>query len=111
MRGFMTRQQRAKQFQPFDAMKGLKEAIIAVEERRSRVQKRVMSDEDVDVVNKMLVKIGKGMKVEVEYFKAFHNVVIKGIIDKIDKKLAIMEIGEEKIFFDDIYNIEIIDFA
>ncbi len=33
----MMREQRAKQFMPFDAMKGLKEAILEREERHSRV--------------------------------------------------------------------------
>ena len=63
----MTRQQRAKQFQPFDAMKGLKEAISAVEERRARVDKRLLEEDDVKAVNKALIKIEKGMRVEIEW--------------------------------------------
>ena len=106
----MTRQQRAKQFQPFDAMKGLKEAISAVEERRARVDKRLLEEDDVKAVNKALIKIEKGMRVKIECYKAFHCVIISGVIDKLNKGLGVLEIGEEKIFFDDIYSIEIIDF-
>lgn len=43
----MTRQQRAKQFMPFDAMKGLKEALAEREERHSRVEKRELSEDTI----------------------------------------------------------------
>ena len=41
----MTRQERAKQFMPFDAMKGLQEALRAREEQHARVEKRELSEE------------------------------------------------------------------
>ena len=41
----MTRQERAKQFMPFDAMKGLQEALRDREERHSRVERHGISDE------------------------------------------------------------------
>ena len=43
----MTRQERAKQFMPFDAMKGLQAALRDREERHSRVDRRVLSDEAI----------------------------------------------------------------
>ena len=41
----MTQSDRAKQFMPFDAMKGLKEALRDREERHSRVEKRDLSED------------------------------------------------------------------
>ena len=41
----MTRAERAKQFAPFDAMKGLNEALRDREERHMRVDKHEISEE------------------------------------------------------------------
>ena len=43
----MTRQERAKQFMPFDAMKGLKEALAIREERHNRVENRELSEDTI----------------------------------------------------------------
>ncbi len=110
MRDLMIRQQRAKQFQPFDAMKGLKEALKDREERHNRVDKREISEERIKAIENVLVKLEKGVKIRVEYYKAFHYVVIKGVVDKIFSAKNYLMLGEEKIFFDDIYEIRIIDY-
>ena len=44
----MTRQERAKQFMAFDAMKGLSEALRDREERHSRVDRHDISDEAIE---------------------------------------------------------------
>ena len=41
----MMREERAKQFQPFDAMIGLQEALRDREERHSRVERHEISEE------------------------------------------------------------------
>ena len=43
----MMREERAKQFAPFDAMKGLQEALRDREERHSRVEKLEISEEQI----------------------------------------------------------------
>ena len=50
----MMREQRAKQFMPFDAMKGLAEALKDREERHSRVQKHGVSEEDQMRISEIL---------------------------------------------------------
>ena len=47
----MTQGDRAKQFMPFDAMKGLKEALRDREERHSRVEKRDLSEDTMAAVS------------------------------------------------------------
>jgi len=106
----MTRQQRAKQFQPFDAMKGLSEALKDREERHLRVQKRDISEEKVEEISSVLERVVVGVSVRVEYYKAFHYVVIRGIVKKIDVAHKCFLINEEKIFFSDIYDIRITDY-
>ena len=41
----MNNKERAKQFMPFDALKGLKEALKEKEERRTRVDKKQITEE------------------------------------------------------------------
>ncbi len=110
MRVLMTRQQRAKPFQPFDAMKGLTEALKDREERHSRVEKREISEERARAIEKVLFRIEKGVKVRIEYYRAFHYVAIKGEVNKIDVVKKFLLVGENKIFFDDIYDIRILDY-
>ena len=42
----MTRQERAKQFMPFDAMKGLSEALRERERRHAEKMKNILTDEE-----------------------------------------------------------------
>ena len=51
----MMREQRAKQFAIFDAMKGLSEALREREERHSRVQKHGISEEDQERISETLM--------------------------------------------------------
>lgn len=106
----MIRQQRAKQFQPFDAMKGLTEALKDREERHSRVDKLELSEEKIREIEEVLLRVKVGAKVRVEHYKAFHYVFQKSVVDKIDTVKKCLYFGEEEIFFDDIYDIRIIDY-
>ncbi len=110
MRDLMIRQQRAKQFQPFDAMKGLNKALKDREERHNRIEKREISEEAVKEIEAVLLRVEKDIKIRVAYYKAFHYFTIKGAVDKIDKVNKFLLLGEEKIFFDDIYEIRILDY-
>ncbi len=106
----MIRQQRAKQFQPFDAMKGLSEALRDREERHLRVDKRELSEESVCAIESVLLRVQAAVKIRIEYYKAFHYVVTKGVVSKLDRVNKFLLLGEQKIFFDDIYEIRILDY-
>ena len=80
----MTRQERAKQFQPFDAMKGLQEALREREERHSRVEKREISEETMEQLSDTIGRLEPGMVVEIEYYKAVHDIANRGKIAKVD---------------------------
>lgn len=105
----MTRQERAKQFQPFDAMKGLQEALREREERHSRVEKRELSDETMEQLSDTIGRLEPGMVVEIEYYKAFHDITKRGEIAKVDLVYKYLVLGNEKIRFTDIYNLIIIE--
>ena len=57
----MNRQERAKQFMPFDALKGLKEALKAKEEKLTRVAKRELSEEQQEILSEVITQLEKGM--------------------------------------------------
>ena len=82
----MTPQERAKIFMPFDALKGLQEALRDREERYSREEKREISEERVEQISRVLQKLKPGMKVEIRYYCAFHEVKKIGIVSGIDPK-------------------------
>ena len=105
----MTRGERAKQFMAFDAMKGLKEALQEREERHLRVEKRELTDETIERISKQLKKIVKGDTVEILYFSAYRELTVTGAVKKLDYALKYIAVGDERIDFDDIYSIKILE--
>ena len=103
----MTRQQRAKQFMPFDAMKGLKEALLIREERHSRVEKRELSEDTIEYLSGILARLETGMEAEILHYRANHEVVSKGKVAAVDFVFKWVMLNTEKIYFDNIYDIQI----
>lgn len=105
----MTRTQRAKQFLPFDAMKGLQEALRDREEHHSRVEKREITEEMREANSAVFLRMQKGDKVHLSYFRRFHEVHTEGSVTGIDIPDKYFILGEEKIFFEDVYDIVVTD--
>ena len=101
----MTRQERAKQFQPFDAMKGLQEALREREERHSRVQRHDISDEQQEKNSYVLASITRRTRVRLSYYCAFHDIAREGIVTEVNMPFRYLRLGKEKIAFEDIYDI------
>ena len=106
----MTREQRAKQFQPFDAMKGLQEALRDREERHARVERTEISEEKTDANSAVLARVEKGMKIQLLCYHAFHDIKLEGRVNQIDIVYKFLVVDGTKIFFDDIYDIRICDY-
>lgn len=105
----MTRAQRAKQFLPFDAMKGLQEALRDREEHHSRVEKREITEEMREANSAVFLRMQKGDTVRLSYFRRFHEALAEGRVTSIDIPNKYFLLGEEKIFFEDVYDIAIMD--
>ncbi|MDD5903170.1 MAG: hypothetical protein PUC58_07375 [Oscillospiraceae bacterium] len=105
----MTRQERAKQFMAFDAMKGLSEALRDREERHLRVEKHDISDEAIEQNSRVLSALTRGMRVRLEYYRAFHDVVGEGRVTELSLPFKYLRLDGEKVLFEDIYKIEITD--
>ena len=104
----MMREQRAKQFMPFDAMKGLAEALKEREERHLRVPKHGISEDDQEQISEVLCRVEKGSKVFLSYYSNFHDMEKEGIVAGINRPLQFFRVDEEKILFVDLYSIRVI---
>lgn len=94
---------------PFDAMKGLSEALRDREERHLRIEKHDVSEEQAAANSEVLGMLRKEMTVRVECHIAFHDVLLTGKVEKIDRQTRQISIDGRIVPFSDIYEIVITD--
>ena len=90
---------------PSDAMKGLQAALRDREEHHSRVERRILSDETIAANSAVLARIDVGSRVRLRYYGSFHETVRSGAVEELSMTFRFLRLGEEKIYFDDIYEI------
>lgn len=102
----MNREDRAKQFAPFEALTGLRQALKEKEIKHEAEQKRELSEERIEEIAQILATLDKGDSIIVKCFESGYYVTILGTIRKIDfiKKFLMLEDG--KILFTNIYDIK-----
>lgn len=100
----MARIDRAKQFAPFSALKGLEAAIE--KKRLSATRRRTPSEREAEILNGRLSRLSAGMCVYVMYYTRSGYIKRTVTVFDVDlTKRAILTDGEY-IFFDDIYAIK-----
>lgn len=108
VRAPMPASRRAKQFAPFDALKGLKEAIA--EKERIPTPRRILAEDAQAELNDILSQLRKGTMVTVVYYciydQEYHQ--ITGAVIKVDTYWSSLQIGNISIDFSEISEIEII---
>lgn len=102
----MTRQDRAKQFMPFDAMKGLQEALRDREEKHNRVDRRERGEDALNALAIEITRLERGDKIKILYYHSFHEIEKVGTVEKIDMVYRYIVFAGEKIVFDDIYELK-----
>lgn len=102
----MTRAGRAKQFLPFDALKGFQEALNAKQIKYE--DKKELTEDSFTKLEEEWNKIDKDSIVKVKYYKNRGYVEIQGKIDKIDYTKKRIQINEENINVCDIIEIEVL---
>ena len=95
---------RAAQFLPFQAVKGLDEALLAKE--KIKVPKIELSDEMAEELDKKMHNIKKGLILTCVYFNKGENLQVTGMVARFDEVARILQIVNTKIKFDDILDIE-----
>ena len=104
MRQKMSMDKRAAQFLPFQAVKGLDEALLAKE--KIKVPKIELSDEMAEELDKKMHNIRKGLILTCVYFNKGEYLQVTGMVARFDEVARILQIVNTKIKFDDILDIE-----
>lgn len=100
----MYRRNRAKQFMPFDALKGFREAVT--EKERIIVPKRDLSEEQKEELDWKLRQIWRNDIITVEYFQNREYVQVTGMVTRIDYTSRTLDIVNTKIAFADISDLK-----
>lgn len=101
----MSRQERAKQFMPFSALKGYELALR--EKERVVVPKMELSEDYREELDYKLHQIKKNDMVSVVYFCKDEYLKVTGMVSRIDESARVLKIVNTRIDFGDIYDIEI----
>lgn len=104
----MNRADRAKQFQPFDALKGLQEELRSREERRTRVVKKEISEEREEQISVELTKIYKRSDVEITFYRGGHYYSLEGTVLEKNDVYKYLLVGQERIYYTDIYELKLL---
>ena len=108
VRAPMPPSRRAKQFAPFDALKGLKEAIA----RKEHVPepRRELSEEAIAEINAKLTMLKPGSWVTVVYYCDYTQEVhqLTGQVSKVDPYWKSLEVGNVSINFHVLYQIDFV---
>ena len=103
----MEREKRAKQFAPFDALTGLKDAIRLKEYEHDAKMKKDLSDDIIEKISNNMKLVDKKTIVKIKYFDNGHEIEYVGNI-----KLNIIDlyivIKNKIINFDNILDLDIV---
>lgn len=100
----MDRMNRAKQFMPFDALKGFREALA--EKERIIVPKRELSEEQKEKLDYKIHQIRKMDIITAEYFFNGEYVKKTGVVSDINETSRTLKIVNTKIPFNDISDLQ-----
>lgn len=102
----MNREERAKQFMAFDALKGLREELKRREEKMLCVKKEELSEEKIQELSQKIVTLKKGDRLSVTFYYSGYYVRICGEAEEINSAYKYLKICGNKISFEDISDIE-----
>ena len=103
-RAKMSVQDRAKQFLPFAALKGLPEALA--EKERVVVPKIILTEDMSEELNRKMQQIEPGMIIGVVYFHKDEYLKVTGMVARFNISSRVLQVVNTKISFDDVLDIE-----
>ena len=106
----MSKSDRAKQFAPFDALKGLHDALKMKEYEHDRMQKGDLSSEKLAEMTKILLDYKKSDALKVRYFSDGYYKEKIGKA-KVDFAMRTVNFDGLKLTFDDIFDVSIEKFS
>ncbi|WP_330641316.1 YolD-like family protein [Faecalicatena sp.] len=99
----MSREERAKQFMPFAALKGYPDALRKKE--KIVVPKTELSEEYKEELDRKLKQVQKNDIITVVYYEKNEYLKKTGMVSRIDETARVLKIVNTKISFEDIYDI------
>ena len=103
--GRMPVSDRAKQFMPFSALRGLNEALSRKE--RIIVERPILSEDRLSELDTMIRRLSSGMIVTVIYYSDGSYIQITGMFAGIDEHNRLLRVVNTRIAFDDIVDVTI----
>lgn len=103
IRGKMSREDRAKQFMPFAALKGYENALR--EKEKIVVPKIELSEDMKEELDVTLKEVQLKDIVTVVYYDIDEYIKITGMVSKIDTSAGYIKIVNTKINFNDVFDI------
>lgn len=100
----MSREERAKQFMPFAALKGYEEALK--EKEKIVVPRRELSEETKEQLDRRLPGIRRGDMITVIYYCQGEYLKLTGMVSRIDTDARVLKIVNTKITFEDLFQIQ-----
>lgn len=102
----MPREERAKQFMPFAALKGYPEALRKKE--KIVVPKMQLTEDYAEELDRKLREVRPGDMVTAVYFCKDEYLQVTGMVSGLDVSSRILRIVNTKIPLDDLYDIELV---
>lgn len=99
----MTVADRAKQFAPFSALRGLPEELARKE--KICLPRRILSPDMAEQLDRMLQSLHPGHMVTVVYYREGEYLKKTGMVAGVDRRLRLLQVVEEEIPFDDLFEI------
>lgn len=101
----MSRKDRAKQFAPFDALKGLREALYLKEYERNKIDRGEIQPETAEKISKILFEMEKGDILQVKYYNDGYYHTITGVA-KLNIENQTLKVSNKNIPMADIADID-----
>ncbi len=101
----MEREQRAKQFLPFSALKGYEEALR--EKEKVWLPRPLLCEERAEELDAGLRQVERGDLIEVTFYRAGEYRRVRGRVNRLERESRLLEVEEERIRFDDLYDLKI----
>ena len=103
IRARMTREERAKQFMPFAALKGYPEALRRKE--KVLVDKVQVSEDYAEALDRKLRQVRRLDTITVVYFRKGEYIKVQGMVSRIDVTARVLKVVQTRIPFEDILEV------
>lgn len=104
----MNREERAKQFMPFDALKGLNEELRRREKKMLREEKRVLFEEEAEKLSSRLARLKAGDCVELVFYENGYYLTVSGKVESVNRSFGFLQLDGRRLYFADLYRLRFV---